>query len=174
MGKVGKIPKRGKMTIIGVDPGTRYAGYAILKKEKQKTLLIECGCLDVHKEKRLVNRIGAIYDFISEKVSSHEVTHLALETPFFYKNASTFLKLGYVRGILYLISDKNRLILSEFSPTEVKLGVTGYGKATKEQVANVVLKMFRIKKPKRDDVTDALAISLCGLWEAGSGDPRGS
>ena len=160
------------MVIMGVDPGTRYAGYGILKKEKQKTFMLECGCLDIHKKKSLVNKIGAIYEFVSDKVSTCGVTHLALETPFFYKNASTFLKLGYVRGILYLIADQNGLELSEFAPSEVKKGLTGHGSASKEQVAKVVTRLFRIKTPQRDDVTDALAVALCGLWSIG--DPRGN
>jgi len=155
------------MIIMGVDPGTRYAGYGVIKKEKQKTFLIESGCLDVHKEKSLVKKIGAIYEFIVGKVKEHHVTHLAIETPFLYRNASTFLKLGYVRGILYLIADQQNLELSEFSPSEVKQGLTGYGKATKEQVAKVVLRLFHIKKPQRDDTTDAIGVALCALWQRG-------
>lgn len=154
------------MIILGVDPGTRYAGYAVIKKEKQRTFLIEAGCIDVHKKKTLVEKIGIIYETLTGKVSEHNVTHLSIETPFLDKNAGTFLKLGYVVGILHLISYNNRLILSEFSPTEVKRVATGYGKATKEQVANVVLKLFKIKKPKMDDVTDAIAIAMCGLFSA--------
>lgn len=149
---------------MGVDPGTRYAGYAVIKKEKQKTFLIEAGCVDVHKKATLVQKIGAIYEAITNKVKEHNVTHIAIETPFLYKNASTFLKLGYVRGILYLIADQHELKLSEFSPSEVKQNITGYGKASKEQVANVVLKLFKIDKPKRDDTTDAIGIALCGLF----------
>jgi len=154
------------MIVIGVDPGTRYAGYAILKKEKQKTFLIECGCIDEHKLESLVDKIGTIYGLVSEKIKQFEVTHLAIETPFFYKNASTYLKLGYVRGILYLIAHQNRLVLYEFSPCEVKQTITGYGKATKEQIANVILKLFKIEKPQRDDTTDAIGIALCGLWKS--------
>jgi len=149
------------MIILGVDPGTRYAGYAVIKKEHGKTILIEAGCLDVHKKDTLIEKIGIIHEFMDAKVKKHKITHLAIETPFFLKNAATFLKLGYVRGILYLISYNNRLKLSEFSPKEVKLGATGYGAATKEQVANVIIKIFKINKPKRDDVTDAIAIALC-------------
>jgi crossover junction endodeoxyribonuclease RuvC len=148
------------MVIMGVDPGTRYAGYGAIKNKA----LIDYGCLDIHKEKSMVKKIGVIYEFFSKKVKDLEVTHIAIETPFLFKNASTFLKLGYVRGILYLIADQNNLEISEFSPAEVKQIVTGYGKATKEQVSNMVLKYFPIKKPQRDDVTDAIAISLCGLW----------
>jgi len=152
------------MIILGVDPGTRYAGYAVLKKEKQKTSLVDAGCFDVHKSGELVNKIGDLYGLVLKKAKEHNVTHLAIETPFMYKNAGTFLKLGYVRGILYLIAYQNGLKLSEFSPAEVKQAVTGYGKASKEQVSNMVLKFFKIEKPKRDDTTDAIAIALCALW----------
>jgi len=150
--------------ILGIDPGTRYAGYAVLKKANQKTCLIDAGCFDVHKSGGLINKIGDLYGLISEKVKRHQVTHLALETPFLYKNASTFLKLGYVRGILYLIAYQNKLKLSEYAPSVVKQAVTGYGKASKEQVSNMILRFFKIKKPKRDDITDAIAIALCALW----------
>lgn len=163
------------MIILGIDPGTRYCGYAILKKEKQKIDLIESGCLNVHKltlkiDKNadksglLIDKVGIIYDFFHEKVLQYEITNLAIETPFMYKNAGTFLKLGYVRGIIYLISYKTTLKLSEYSPSEVKLAATGYGKASKEQVANVIMKLFKIKKPQRDDITDAIAVALCGAW----------
>ena len=154
------------MIILGVDPGTRYAGFAVIKKEKQKTFLIEAGCIDVHKKATLIEKIGIIYKILSNKVTEHKVTHLAIETPFLDKNAGTFLKLGYVVGILHLISYNNGLILSEFAPREVKKNITGSGKASKEQVANVVMRLFRIKKPERDDVTDALAIAMCGLFSA--------
>jgi len=149
---------------MGVDPGTRYAGYGVIKHEKQKTNVISYGCIDVHKKKNLVDKIGTLYDHISAIVNEQKVTLLSLETPFLYKNASTFLKLGYVRGILYLIAYQNDLNLKEFSPREVKQGITGYGNASKEQVANVIKRIFHLKDPQRDDITDALGIALCGLW----------
>jgi len=152
------------MIILGIDPGTRYAGYAIIKREKQKTFLLEYGCLNVSKKKNLIEKIGTLYEYLCQKVTEFNITHLVIETPFLNKNPSTFLKLGYVRGILYLIAHQNNLNISEFSPSEVKQAITGYGKATKEQVANVVLKMLKIRKPQRDDTTDAIAIALCGLW----------
>ena len=153
------------MIILGIDPGTRYAGYAVLKKEKQQTSLIESGCLDISKKKSLIKKIGALYEFISTKVVERKVTHLSIETPFLYKNAATFLKLGYVRGIVYLIADQYDLELYEFAPREIKRAVTGYGNASKEQVAFIVMKLFKIQKPQRDDTTDAVAIALCGSWK---------
>jgi crossover junction endodeoxyribonuclease RuvC len=81
------------------------------------------------------------------------------------KNTQVFLKLGYVRGILYLLAAKNKCVLHEFSPREVKQSITGFGGASKEQVARVLMQLFpRIAKPDKEDVTDALAVTLCGLW----------
>lgn len=81
------------------------------------------------------------------------------------KNAQNFLKLGYLRGIVYLLSDLHEINLHEYSPREVKQAVTGFGGASKEQVARILLQLFPgLQKPKREDVTDALAVGLCGLW----------
>lgn len=154
------------MVILGVDPGTRFAGFGILKKEKQKVFLLDYGYLAMPPSKHLSDRVAMFHAFFAEKIKQFNVTDLALETPFLGKSASNFLKLGYMRGILYLLASNNNLILHEFAPKEIKLSVTGFGGASKEQVAHVVLRLLPgIKVPKRDDVTDALAISLCGLWQ---------
>jgi crossover junction endodeoxyribonuclease RuvC len=155
------------MVVLGVDPGTRFAGFGILKKENHKVFLVDYGYLNMVSTKSLVKRIGIFHNFFTEKINTWKVTDLSLETPFLGKNASNFLKLGYIRGILYLLADKNNLQLHEFSPRQVKMSVTGYGGAEKSQVARVVMQFFpRIKDIKRDDVTDALAVSLCGIWNS--------
>ena len=82
------------------------------------------------------------------------------------KNAQNFLKLGYLRGILYLLSDQYNLEIFEFAPCQVKSALTGFGGASKEQVARVILRLFpKITEPQKDDVTDALAVTLCGMWQ---------
>jgi len=154
------------MIVLGIDPGCRYSGFGVLKKEKHKVFLLDYGCLNMASTKSLVKRIGMFHDFFKEKIERWNITDLALETPFLGKNAKNFLKLGYLRGILYLLSDKHDLQLHEFSPREVKQSLTGFGGAAKDQVARVVLRLFpKIEAPKRDDVTDALAVTLCGLWQ---------
>lgn len=153
------------MVILGIDPGYRYAGFGILKKEQHKTYLLEAGCLKMSSTKSLVERIGIFHDFFNEKIIHYHITDIALETPFLGKNAQNFLKLGYLRGVLYLLANKHGLPLHEFAPTEVKQSVTGFGGASKEQVARVVLQLFpRLSAPEKADVTDALAVTLCGLW----------
>jgi len=154
------------MTILGIDPGFQFAGYAIMKKEKGKTFVIDYGCLKMNPTKSLSERIGIFHDFFSEKIRSHYVTELALETPFLGKNAQNFLKLGYLRGTLYLLANKNNLKIHEFAPTQVKQSLTGFGGASKEQVARVIMQLFpTMKAPDKADVTDALAVTLCGIWQ---------
>jgi crossover junction endodeoxyribonuclease RuvC len=154
------------MIILGIDPGFQYAGFSILKKEGQRVFLIEAGFLKMSSTEPLHHRVAKFHDFFHAKILAHTVTDLALETPFLGKNAQNFLKLGYLRGILYLLASQHSLALHEFSPTQVKLAVTGSGGASKEQVAYVVLKLFpRLEQPKKADVTDSLAVSLCGIWQ---------
>lgn len=153
------------MVILGVDPGFRFAGYSLLKTVAHKTYLLDCGYLPMKSTQSLAERVGIFHRFFDKKITDFTVTCLALETPFLGKNAQNFLKLGYLRGILYLLSDNYKLQLCEFSPREVKQAVTGFGGASKDQVARVILQLFpQLEKPKKEDVTDALAVSLCGLW----------
>jgi len=153
------------MIILGIDPGFHYAGFSVLKKDQRQVVLLDCGYLTMSPSKSLVTRIGLFHDCFDAKIVQWNISDLALETPFLGKNAQNFLKLGYLRGALYLLANKHKLNLHEFSPREIKQSVTGYGAASKEQVARVVLQLFpKLEKPKKEDVTDALAVSLCGLW----------
>jgi crossover junction endodeoxyribonuclease RuvC len=157
------------VVILGIDPGFRFAGFGVLKKEGGKSFLLDYGYLKLPPTKSLVERTGLFYECFNEKIKTYKVDHLALETPFLGKNAQNFLKLGYLRGILYLLSDQHNLTLHEFAPRQVKSALTGFGGASKEQVARVVLRLFpKMEPPKKDDVTDALAVTLCGLWQHNS------
>ncbi len=154
------------MVILGIDPGFRIAGFGILKKEAKQAILLDFGYLSMPSSKNLLIRIGMFHDFFTSKIEQWQVTDLALETPFLGKNAQNFLKLGYLRGILYLLANKHKIAIHEFSPREIKQSITGFGGASKEQVAQVILQLFpAIEKPKKDDVTDALAVTVCSLWK---------
>ncbi len=153
------------MIILGIDPGFSISGFGVIRKESNQTSLLDYGYLRMSSSKHLSERIGIFHDLFSEKIERYSVTDISLETPFLGKNAQNFLKLGYLRGILYLLANRHSLILNEFSPREVKQAVTGFGGASKEQVARVVLQLFpRMVTSDKLDVTDALAITLCGLW----------
>lgn len=156
----------GKKVILGVDPGFHITGYGILKKEERTTYLLDYGYLQMSSSKPLAQRVDIFYTFFVQKVVDCGVTDIALETPFLGKNAQNFLKLGYLRGILYLISHQHELTLHEFAPREVKQSLTGFGGASKDQVARVIMQLFpKLQAQKKLDVTDALAVTLCGLWK---------
>jgi len=154
------------MIFMGVDPGFRFSGFGILQKDSRRTMLIDHGYLSMSPHKSLEERVGIFYNFFFEKIKVWNVSDIALETSFLGKNAQNFLKLGYLRGLIYLLANQNKLQIHEFSPREIKMLLTGFGGASKDQVAHVVLKLFPgIQRPKKHDVTDALAITLCGMWE---------
>ncbi len=154
------------MIILGIDPGFTATGYGILKKEGHKCFLLDYGYLPMSSRKHLSERVHIFFDFFTEKITTFQITDLALETPFLGKNAQNFLKLGYLRGILYLLADQHKMQLHEFSPREVKQSVTGYGGASKDQVERVIMQLFpKLGAQKKQDVTDALAVTLCGLWK---------
>jgi len=154
------------MIILGIDPGFLAAGFGVLKKDTERACLLDHGYLAMASSKSISKRVALFHDFFLEKIVKWTITDIALETPFLGKNAQNFLKLGYLRGILYLLAEKYSIVLHEFSPREVKQSLTGFGGASKEQVARVIMKLFpKIEKPKKEDVTDALAITLCGLWK---------
>lgn len=153
------------MIVLGIDPGFTCTGFGIIKKEGNRAILLDYGYIPLPVKETLVVRIGIFNDFFQEKITRWGVTDLALETPFLGKNVQSFLKLGYLRGNLYLLAYKHNLLLHEFSPREVKLSLTGFGGAGKDQVARVILRLFpKMEPPKKEDVTDALAVTLCGLW----------
>ncbi|HEV2916472.1 MAG TPA: crossover junction endodeoxyribonuclease RuvC [Candidatus Babeliales bacterium] len=156
------------MVVLGIDPGCRYAGFGIIRKQQNMILIVEHGCLKLNPTKPLTERVALFHDFFAQKIVEHTITDLALETPFLGKNAQNFLKLGYLRGILYLLSHKHNLVLHEFSPTEVKQQVTGFGGASKDQVARVVSRLFPRINPvfEKEDISDALAVTLCGIWHS--------
>ena len=154
------------MLVLGIDPGFHLTGYSILKKDNNRTILLDAGFLKMNPAKPLSERVKIFHDYFDDKVKFYKATDLSLETPFLGKNAQNFLKLGYLRGILYLIAQNNNLKIHEFSPREVKQAVTGFGGASKEQVAKVMLQFFPgLAMPNKLDVTDALAVTLCGLWK---------
>ncbi len=152
--------------ILGIDPGLQVTGFAILKKEQQRAFLLDYGCLQFSSTLSITERIGRFNLFFQDKITHFQITHIALETPFLGKNAQSFLKLGYLRGILHCLAYTHKLSLTEYTPTQVKLSVTGYGAAKKDQVARVVVQLFpALKMPEKLDITDALAVTLCCFFQ---------
>ncbi len=153
------------MIILAIDPSVVCAGFAVLGKGGGRILLLDSGLVKLSSGLGLPERLARLYEVFDSKVTEWQVTDLVLETPFLGKNAQNFLKLGYVRGILYLIAHRYGLRLHEFSPREIKHALTGFGGADKEQISRVILTLFPgFVRPEQFDVTDAIALALCCLW----------
>lgn len=154
------------MKIVGIDPGFSATGFGVFHKEGHKGFLLDYGYLKMSPTHSLSKRVGIFNSFFTDKIVRWQVTDIALETPFLGKNAQNFLKLGYLRGIVYLLADQHNLTIHEFAPREVKQAVTGFGGASKDQVARVVHQLFpKIERSDKYDVTDALAVTLCAVWQ---------
>lgn len=157
------------MVILGVDPGLQVAGFCLAVQVQGKSRLIEAGVLNLKPKDSLARRVRLFHDFIEQKIKDNHVTAISLETPFLGRNSQSFLKLGYLRGILYLLADKYQLAIYEFAPTQVKQAVTGYGSASKDQVQMMIKRLFQAQIDFASyDASDAVAIALCGLWQSQS------
>lgn len=153
------------MTVLGIDPGFSFTGYSVFSHIKGVTTLVECGLIRLKTNETLAERVKVFYDRCFALVEKFNIQKISIETSFLYKNPQTFLKLGFLRGVLYLIAAQKKIDIKEFSPKQVKYAITGSGSASKEQLARVLFKIFpRIKVFEKEDVSDAVAIGLCAVW----------
>lgn len=128
--------------------------------------IFDYGIIKFDKKMMLQSRVFQFYNDINELIDKHNVKCISLETPYLGKNVQSFLKLGYLRGIVYLICEQNCISLIEFAPTTIKLQVAGSGKATKEEVQLKIKQLFpKIGDFETLDASDAVAIALCGAME---------
>jgi crossover junction endodeoxyribonuclease RuvC len=151
------------MNILGIDPGSRNLGYCILHWDGKKFSLVEAGLLKM-KEKDLQTQIVEMVEGIDVILKSHTVDEVAIEDIFFAYNPKSVIKLAQFRGALCLKILQEVGFFHEYTALQVKKAVTGNGKATKEQVAFMVKRLFGIKKEiKPLDITDAMAIAITHL-----------
>ncbi len=148
------------MKILGIDPGTRNCGYAIVEKVGNKKILIEAGLIKI-KQDSLQYQITQLCEGLDLIFKTHKIDEVAIEDIFYAHNPKTVLKLAQFRGALSLKILQVHGEFSEYTPLQIKKAVTGKAKAAKEQVAFMVKKMLGINKEiKPLDITDAIAIAL--------------
>lgn len=151
------------MNILGIDPGSRNLGYCIIHWDGKNFSLIEAGLLKM-KEKELQPQIVELVEGIDLILKTHKVDEVAIEDIFFAFNPKSVIKLAQFRGALCLKILQEIGYFHEYTALQVKKAVTGNGKATKEQVAFMVKRLFGIQKEiKPLDITDAMAIALTHL-----------
>lgn len=148
------------MNILGIDPGSRNCGYAIVALEKGKISLVEAGLIKI-KERILQHQILEFVEGIDIVLKNHKINSVAIEDMFYAYNPKTVIKLAQFRGALSLKILQELGNFAEYTPLQVKKALTGNGKAQKEQVAFMVKRLLGIKGDiKPLDITDAIAIAI--------------
>ena len=158
-------------TILGIDPGTNYMGWAVLHTEGSQVQIIDFGALDLHKLDNHYEKLQQIFFFVQDIIKKHEPTTFAIETQFVDKNVQTMLRLAHGQGVAIAAALSKDIPINEYSPMKVKMAITGNGHASKEQVAGMLQRFLKIPEesmPKKLDATDALAIAYCHYLQLGS------
>lgn len=149
------------MKIIAVDPGYERLGVAILERVNTKDSLLFSECFMTDKKLSHGERLAHVGIELERLIDEHKPEALAIETLFFSKNTKTALQVAEARGVILHVAARKGLAVQEFSPAEIKIAVTGYGKSDKDQVMAMVPRLINITKPiKYDDEYDAIAAGI--------------
>ncbi len=151
------------MRILGIDPGYGRLGYAIIDVVRGRPKAVTYGVITTPKGVSMPERLLEIAADVRGVIEKYTPEKLVIEELFFAKSTTTALKVAEVRGVIFLLGAESGLEVVEVKPNAVKLALTGYGKADKRQMQDMVKVVFDLKKaPKIDDAADALAIAWCG------------
>jgi len=152
------------MRVIAFDPGYERLGIAVLEKKNSKDVLLYSECFQTSKDLDHSKRLFALYKRIREVIGEYSPDTGALETLFFANNQKTALKVAEVRGVILAVCESYGIFPNEFSPSAIKIGVTGYGKSDKTAVIKMIPLLIKINKEiKFDDEYDAIAVGITCL-----------
>lgn len=153
-------------TILGIDPGTNILGFGVVRSEGGRATYVEMGVIDLRKEKVQYDKLTRIFREIGAVCDKYRPDEMALESPFYGKNAQVILKLGRAQGAAMLAASTRGIPITEYAPRKAKEAVTGNGAASKMQVSIILQKILGIDiEEKFLDATDALAIALCHHYQ---------
>ncbi|MFD3292759.1 crossover junction endodeoxyribonuclease RuvC [Aquirufa sp. KTFRIE-69F] len=148
--------------ILGIDPGTRFLGYGLLRITNDKVTVLQYGVLNLTKYTTQGAKFLKIHERVLGIIEEFLPDEIAIESPFFGKNVQSMLKLGRVQGMVMSLAFSKSIPIAEYEPKKIKQSVTGNGNASKEQVAKMVEIIGNIKlDAKMHDATDALGIAIC-------------
>jgi len=149
------------MRIIGIDPGTGILGFGVIDVIKGKSTMITAGVVTTPAHTPLDERLEEIYDSLMEIIEETKPSVMSIEKLFFARNVTTAMSVSHARGVAMLAGKKSKLELAEYTPLQIKQTLTGYGKADKKQVQEMVrIHLGLTEVPKPDDCADALATAI--------------
>jgi crossover junction endodeoxyribonuclease RuvC len=149
------------MVTIGIDPGTALLGYGVIDFDGDPRL-VDYGAIATTPDRPMPQRLAELFDSVGDLLTRHRPDVLAVEQLFFARNVTTAIAVGQARGVVLLAAARAGVPVVEYSPSEVKHAVAGYGKADKAQMQEMVRIILGLDVvPHPDDAADALAVALC-------------
>lgn len=149
------------MRILGIDPGTGILGFGVIETGKGASQLVDAGVIrtPVHEDDAV--RLLTIYEELSDIIAQNKPAAMSVEKLFFAQNVTTAMTVAQARGVVLLCGQQAGLEIFEYTPLQIKQALTGYGRADKKQMQEMVRVVLRLKEaPKPDDCADALAAAL--------------
>ena len=154
------------MKILGIDPGTIVMGYGVIESEADEIALIDFGALIGPKRSPIGERLSYLYNELLKIIQCHQPDAVAVEQPFFAKNARSALAIGRAQAIALLAAAGRGIPTYEYTPAQIKQRVSNYGASSKEQIQEMVrLQLGLSEVPQPNDAADALAVAICHLRE---------
>ena len=152
------------MRIMGIDPGMAIVGYSIIDVNGDNFELVTSGSIQTDKSLPDSKRIKEIYEDLSFLIDKYKPEEASIEKLYFFKNQKTVMPVSQARGAILLAFENNKIKIHEYTPIEIKQTLTGYGRASKDEVAKYVKIILGNKNiPKLDDTVDSIAIAICHL-----------
>lgn len=149
------------MKILGIDPGTGIIGFGCIELGKKTPILIDAGVIRTTIGDETAARLLELYDSIQELITELKPDVAAVEKLFFAQNVTTAMAVSQARGVILLALQQAGIIITEYTPLQIKMAVTGYGKATKADVQEMIRIQLGLSEiPKPDDCADAIATAL--------------
>lgn len=150
------------MKILGIDPGMAIVGYSIVDFDGTDVRLLNSGSIKTSKHDTDSQRLLEIYEDITTIIDKYKPDIASVEKLFFFKNQKTIIPVAEARGVIMMALEKHGIPAYEYTPLEVKMALTGYGRADKKEVEQMVKLVFCNQElSKLDDTIDAMAIAIC-------------
>lgn len=161
-------------TILGIDPGTNIMGYGVITIQDRDPSLITFGCFEMQQHKDYYEKLRCIFEQTLDLIDRYKPAAMAIESPFYGNNVQSMLKLGRAQGAAISAALYRSVTVFEYAPRKIKQSITGYGNASKQQVASLLQKLMKFEAlPEKLDATDGLAVALCHFYQQGKTVPPG-
>lgn len=150
------------MRVLGIDPGTGILGFGVIEASNHDLSLVDGGVIRTPVKQDDAVRLSTIYDELTNIISATSPKIMVVEKLFFAQNVTTAMTVAQARGIVLLCARQSDLQIFEYTPLQIKMALTGYGRADKKQIQEMVKIILKLKDtPKPDDCADALAAAIC-------------